>query len=81
MTRVALCPQCRYLPSATTANLQVLEGIVTRLELEPTRGKWALSPLAWEIETRWAGRSVKLVVTDNDDDAAIFLDEIYLQAN
>jgi hypothetical protein len=65
------------------------DGSGCRLALVDERGKvhefpvprsdWGLATIDWPIGPRWAGRRVRLVVTDDDPEAAIFVDEVYVE--
>ena len=50
-----------------------------RLELAVARGDWSLAPVHWQVQPGWAGRKVRLEVNDEDAEAAIFVDEIYVE--
>jgi len=60
--------------------LAIMDESGTRLELPVPRLQWGLAPVKWEIEPTWAGRHVYLVISDADPEAAIFVDEVYLQS-
>ena len=50
-----------------------------RQPLEVPRLDWGLRALSWEIEPSWSGKEVHIEVVDDDEEAAIFVDEFLIE--
>jgi hypothetical protein len=60
-------------------SVALVDELGRRQELELPRLDWGLRALVWDIDPSWSGKKVRLEVIDDDDEAAIFVDEFVIE--